>query len=277
MKKPRELIKICKVVLIVNAALCVIVPLVVHFLFKWKSGIEWITAEWEAGDILAYCGCVLTGVGTVLLGYVTATIENHNEERNELLQWHPKVRAVGVTADSTIHEKDLKKEALVLDGNKYKDIDSKYRCFYITFENVGGLEPDKVKVVDVAPCRIYFNNGHRRGKSFIQHKTDVVSDESLGYNNCEELKIISDDYINIVASVGNNFKIPLFVEYASKDDKFSEDLYESINNKSYGLMLTLKFVNSLGFYEEGLYTLLSSPDNKNYNKTRVHFGKENKQ
>lgn len=31
-------------------------PIIIHFLFKWKSGYYWIIAEWNCGDILGYGG-----------------------------------------------------------------------------------------------------------------------------------------------------------------------------------------------------------------------------
>lgn len=43
---------------------------VIHFLFKIKTGCYLITAEWEAGDVLGYFGDVLSFVGTIILGYV---------------------------------------------------------------------------------------------------------------------------------------------------------------------------------------------------------------
>lgn len=50
------------------AALIFFIPLiVVHLLFKWYSGIEFFTSEWEAGDILGYIGTMLSFAGTIVL------------------------------------------------------------------------------------------------------------------------------------------------------------------------------------------------------------------
>ena len=52
-------------------AIIVFLPIIViHLLFKIKIGWSWITAEWEAGDVLGYFGDVLSFVGTIILGYV---------------------------------------------------------------------------------------------------------------------------------------------------------------------------------------------------------------
>ena len=46
--------------------------IIIHVLFKIKTGYYWIVAEWEAGDVLGYFGDVLSFVGTIILGYVAA-------------------------------------------------------------------------------------------------------------------------------------------------------------------------------------------------------------
>lgn len=69
-------------------------PLVlVHILFKWKSGIGWLSAEWSAGDILAYIAGFEALAGTVTLGLVTvyqsekASLENERLSReNNFIQ-----------------------------------------------------------------------------------------------------------------------------------------------------------------------------------------------
>lgn len=45
-----------------------LIPVIgIHFLFKWKTGMNLITAEWDAGDILSYIGTILTFAGTIVL------------------------------------------------------------------------------------------------------------------------------------------------------------------------------------------------------------------
>lgn len=58
-----------KIRIIVITLLLFIIPIVaVHLLFKWYWGIEFLVAEWSAGDILNFIGAFLSFVGTVLLG-----------------------------------------------------------------------------------------------------------------------------------------------------------------------------------------------------------------
>lgn len=50
------------------AGLLFFIPLiVVHLLFKWYSGIEFLVAEWGAGDLLGYIGTMLSFAGTIAL------------------------------------------------------------------------------------------------------------------------------------------------------------------------------------------------------------------
>lgn len=77
--------------------LCValfLLPLIlVHVLFKWNSGIGWLSAEWSAGDVLAYISGFETFIGTIVLGFVTvfqsekASLENERLSReNNFMQ-----------------------------------------------------------------------------------------------------------------------------------------------------------------------------------------------
>lgn len=52
-----------------NSLIGFILPLfIVHYLFKWHSGIDFIVAEWSAGELLEYIGTILSFVGTIILG-----------------------------------------------------------------------------------------------------------------------------------------------------------------------------------------------------------------
>lgn len=62
------------------------VPLiVVHLLFKWHTGIYFIEAEWDAGDLLAYIAGFETLIGTFILGFITVMQAERADEVNERL------------------------------------------------------------------------------------------------------------------------------------------------------------------------------------------------
>jgi len=69
MKELFEVLKKYKKTIILTSLICFIIPLlVIHCLFKWYSGIEFLVAEWTAGELLGYVGTILSFVGTVILG-----------------------------------------------------------------------------------------------------------------------------------------------------------------------------------------------------------------
>ena len=79
--------------LIVCTAMFFLPLVLVHILFKWDSSIDWLSAEWSAGDILVYIAGGETFIGTIVLGFVTvyqsekASLENERLTReNNFLQ-----------------------------------------------------------------------------------------------------------------------------------------------------------------------------------------------
>ena len=52
------------------------VPVLIHILFKIDIGIDWIEAEWTAGEFLAYYGNILSFLGTIVLSSL-ALWQNH--------------------------------------------------------------------------------------------------------------------------------------------------------------------------------------------------------
>lgn len=75
--------KIQTVCIIFAAFIC---PLaIVHTLFKWKTDIEWLYAEWESGDVLAYIAGFEALLGTVILGVITVKQSRSAQEMNERL------------------------------------------------------------------------------------------------------------------------------------------------------------------------------------------------
>lgn len=67
MKDIRDFWKKYKTVIIVWLILLAIIPLIVHLLFKWYCGIDFLVAEWSAGELLGYIGTMLTLIGTMIL------------------------------------------------------------------------------------------------------------------------------------------------------------------------------------------------------------------
>ena len=69
MREVLETLKKHKKKIILTTFICFITPLlIIHCLFKWYSGFEFLVAEWTAGELLGYVGTMLSFVGTVVLG-----------------------------------------------------------------------------------------------------------------------------------------------------------------------------------------------------------------
>lgn len=68
---------------------CIVIfllPLIlVHIFFKWDSGIGWLSAEWSAGDVLAYIAGFEAFIGTIVLGVVTVYQSEKASRENERL------------------------------------------------------------------------------------------------------------------------------------------------------------------------------------------------
>ena len=86
MNKIVDWIKNHKTAIFLFCVLMFCMPLIiVHILFKWKSAIEWLSAEWSAGDILAYIAGFEAFIGTIVLGFVTVYQSGKASRENERL------------------------------------------------------------------------------------------------------------------------------------------------------------------------------------------------
>lgn len=116
MKKILDWIKAHKFIVAITTILVFVLPLaIVHFLFKWHSGLFWLEAEWFAGDVLGYIAGFETLLGTVILGLITVYQSDKANEVNERLskennylqkisiqQMLPLVKIVDIAVSKTI-------------------------------------------------------------------------------------------------------------------------------------------------------------------------------
>lgn len=69
MNKIREFIRKHKKIIIALMLPCSFLPLIiVHVLFKWRSDIDFLVAEWSAGELLGYIGTLMSFWGTIVYG-----------------------------------------------------------------------------------------------------------------------------------------------------------------------------------------------------------------
>ncbi len=61
--------------------------IVVHFLFKWNTGYDFISAEWSAGDLIGYVAGFEAFTGSIILGIIAVwQTEKANNTNDRLLQ-----------------------------------------------------------------------------------------------------------------------------------------------------------------------------------------------
>lgn len=71
--------------ILIVVAMFLIPLIIVHLLFKWNTGIEFLGAEWDAGDLLAYIAGFETLLGTLILGLITVKQAERADAVNEQL------------------------------------------------------------------------------------------------------------------------------------------------------------------------------------------------
>lgn len=91
------------------------VPLiVVHLLFKWYSGIDFLVAEWSAGDLLGYIGTIFTFVGTIVLSILALQASNKANELSKKVieieqdRYHLEMRPFVIVSNWEAYEIDSK-------------------------------------------------------------------------------------------------------------------------------------------------------------------------
>lgn len=57
--------------------------IVVHLLFKWYSGVDFLVAEWSAGELLEYIGTILTFISTIILSVLALQSSNKANKLSE--------------------------------------------------------------------------------------------------------------------------------------------------------------------------------------------------
>lgn len=86
MKKIYEWIAEHKIWTAIICAVIFALPLViVHVLYKWYLGIDWLIPEWEPGDILTYVAGFEAFIGTVFLGIISYEQNRKADEANKRL------------------------------------------------------------------------------------------------------------------------------------------------------------------------------------------------
>ena len=130
----------------------VIVPVGIHFLFKWNSGVSWIQAEWTAGEALTFYGALLAaGIGAfgVFVSIQYAQKSYKEDAKNRVLPYFAVTKLQGQTTFNVFREmarefqesqiahqnKDGEQERRI-DPPMYEETELKKACFIIDEEKI---------------------------------------------------------------------------------------------------------------------------------------------
>lgn len=167
--------------------------LIIHGLFKWNLGINYLIPEWEAGEVLGYCGDVISFLGTIVLGYVAIIqTEKANTLSNEMvkLEWEKKKPYLDIIQNQRYKLHFGEKVSKCL--NKYNMTnDMAIRPCYIKKERTGN-------VTNVAVMKIVIQNiGNSDIRNiFIKNKYCYLSPRGpIGYDDCVVYMVEGNTYI----------------------------------------------------------------------------------
>lgn len=147
------------VMIVILLSLAILVPIIIHILYKFDFGIEFLYSTWTSGDILQYCGCIISALLAIIGVYYTLKENKINDLSNKVLENKPYFRTnltqlLYVEEDEPLNEN---KNRIYIWGNNGKfsfnlknsqslekfldfydnlNIDD-YACFYYEIENVG--------------------------------------------------------------------------------------------------------------------------------------------
>lgn len=115
-----------KLAIIIWSIIGVFAPLIiVHLLFKWKSGVDFLEAEWSAGELLEYIGTILTFISTIILSVLALQASNKANKlsekviENEQDKYRLEMRPFVLVSDWKAYEIDSKE---LIDDPKEKYI-----------------------------------------------------------------------------------------------------------------------------------------------------------
>ena len=77
------------IICIVLLALIIIIPVIIHILFKFDFGIEVLNATWSSGDILQYTGTILASLLAIAGVYFTIKESRINNLENKIIENKP--------------------------------------------------------------------------------------------------------------------------------------------------------------------------------------------
>lgn len=167
--------------------------LLIHILFKWDPGIDYLIPKWEAGEVLGYFGDVISFLGTIVLGYIAILqTEKANTLSNEMvkLEWEKKKPCLDIIQNQRYNLLFGEKMSQCLD--KIDDVnDMIIRPCYIRKKRTGIVTNVAVMKIDIQ------NIGNSAIRNiFIKSNYCYLSTRGpLEYDDCKVYTVEGNTYI----------------------------------------------------------------------------------
>lgn len=81
-----------KLFLCITLISIILVPIVIHIMYKIDFGIELLYSTWSSGEILQYCGSILTAILAIIGVYYTIKVNRQNDLENKIIESRPYLR-----------------------------------------------------------------------------------------------------------------------------------------------------------------------------------------
>ena len=183
-----------KATIAIMLALFIVPIIVVHFLFKWETGINWLQADWESGDILVYIGGFYAFLGTVIFSWL-ALWQNHIiEKKND--EYNNKLQEIEIKINMPIFD-------IPYTGNSGQGWSGNFSNYHFKLRNIS---PNPAIHLHVSNFSIFDDTGNKTTTSNSVKIDDTVlfAQSSIGINfDNEEL-------------VGKHLTIVFYIEYKDK-------------------------------------------------------------
>ena len=190
---------------IIVILLFVLPLIVVHFLFKWKSNIVWIQAEWAAGDVISYIAGFEAFIGTTFLSFLALWQNQQHKQENDnkdkmllevenekirlsnlpqfLIQTADYQKAIDPNAKITAPNRDI----VVLDYLKtHGFFVNSAGTYWIPYDKIPGIERNQLnKLISVVNCGN--NTAHQVKLSITINGKEYPDGKALSIKKDDEL------------------------------------------------------------------------------------------
>lgn len=172
-----------------------IVPIVaVHFLFKWKTDVYWIQADWDSGDVLAYIGGFYAFLGTVIFSML-ALWQNHQiEKKNE--EYNEKLQKIETQLNMPLFD-------IPYSENSGQGCNGNYANLHFKIRNISPNLALQIKISN-------FEILDETGKKTLSSKTVKLNDTVLSANTMIDVKFTNDNI------QGKNLTMIFYIDYQDK-------------------------------------------------------------